>query len=228
MTDDRSVPELIRDTIEASEYPELTVREVTQRTGLTEQQVYSAAGSMDRLELDQRVGVVRLPEDDGGDFVDDRDSELATDGGVDQAVGRREHPIMLGKRWGDEAESNIEKWGNQRHDTLLLALIEEVGEIAIAMEANSETIYDATSPDADDVPAAVGRRLIDDMADLGRETRDFLEGEYGDPAGDGESPDEHRIHGEPTDTTRILEEVEDTAPLCFQLYWALQGVDDGE
>ena len=85
MTDDRSVPELIRDTIEASEYPELTVREVTQRTGLTEQQVYSAAGSMDRLELDQRVGVVRLPEDDGGDFIDDAEHELVTDGGFEEA-----------------------------------------------------------------------------------------------------------------------------------------------
>lgn len=82
MTGDKSVPEQIRDTIEASEYPELTVREVTQRTGLTEQQVYSAAGSMDCLELDQRVGVVRMPEDGGGEFVDDPEHELVTDGGV--------------------------------------------------------------------------------------------------------------------------------------------------
>lgn len=413
---DQSVPEQIRATVETSDYPELSVREVVQRTGLSEQQVYSAAGSMDRLELDRRVGVVRLPEDDGGEFVDDPEYELLTDGGVDQddegdhqcgycgatalayqlesgkgpvvrcipclaieqgsqklgqpfevfvdfspsvvydseeekresqknsyevarswytvlgriqqdepiikrdpddfgtvhewtrefltnimgadahkrpsegvgskvsigqttlsggddgepdtgepvdttqitdeaaidelgggesmdkideddlftdggadqAVGKKEHPLMLCKRWSDEAEANIEKWGNQRHDTLLLALIEEVGEIAIAMGANSETIYDATPPDADDVPAAVGRELISDMAALGRETRDFLEGEYGDPASDGDSPDEHRIHDEPTDATRILEEVEDTAPLCFQLYWALQGVDGGE
>ncbi|PHQ39078.1 hypothetical protein DJ69_08140 [Halorubrum persicum] len=69
MTGEQSVPEQIRETIEASDYPELTVREVTQHTGLTEQQVYSAAGSMARLELDRRVGVVRLPEDDGGEFV---------------------------------------------------------------------------------------------------------------------------------------------------------------
>ena len=79
---DESVPKQIRDAIEASEYPELTVREVTQRTGLTEQQVYSAAGSMARLELDQRVGVVRLAEDDGGEFVDDAEHELVTDGGL--------------------------------------------------------------------------------------------------------------------------------------------------
>lgn len=79
---EQSVPKQIRETIETSEYPELTVREVTQRTGLTEQQVYSAAGSMARLELDQRVGVVRLAEDDGGEFVDDRERELVTDGGV--------------------------------------------------------------------------------------------------------------------------------------------------
>lgn len=165
------------------------------------------------------------------DIVDgepDDNQEIVTDGGRDAGHdGEIDHPIMLGKRWGDRAESNIEKWGNQRHDTLLLALIEEIGEVAMAMEANSETIYDATPPDADDVPSAVGRKLISDMADLGRETRDFLEGEYGDPAGDGDSPDEHRIHGEPTDVTQILEEVEDTAPLCWQLYWALQEVPDG-
>lgn len=84
MSGEQSVPKQIRDAIEASEHPELTVREVTQRTGLTEQQVYSAVGSMARLELDQRVGVVRLAEDDGGEFVDDRERELVTDGGVDQ------------------------------------------------------------------------------------------------------------------------------------------------
>ena len=88
---DRSVPKQIRDAIEASEHPELTVREVTQRTGLTEQQVYSAAGSMARLELDQRVGVVRLAEDDGGEFVDDRERELVTDGGVAKSEDEVEH-----------------------------------------------------------------------------------------------------------------------------------------
>lgn len=130
--------------------------------------------------------------------------------------------LMLGKRWQNRAVSNVEKWGNQRPDTLLLALIEEVGEVAMAMEANSEPIYHATPPGADDVPGAVGYRLIREMATLGRETRNFLEGEYSDPAGDGEGSEEHRIYGELTDPERVLEEVEDTAPLCWQLYWALQ------
>ncbi|WP_066418979.1 hypothetical protein [Halorubrum aethiopicum] len=83
--DEQSVPEQIRDAIESSEYPELSFREAAERTGLTEQQVRSAAGSMDRLELDQRVGVVRLPEDDGGELVDDPEQGLLTDGGM--AVG---------------------------------------------------------------------------------------------------------------------------------------------
>ena len=97
MTGEQSVPKQIRDAIEVSEYPELTVREVTERTDLSEQQVYSAAGSMARLELDQRVGVVRLGEDDGGEFVDDRERELVTDGGVDLSetqapYGKKECP----------------------------------------------------------------------------------------------------------------------------------------
>jgi len=81
--DQQPVPERIRDVIEASDYPELTASEIAATTGLSEQQVVSTAGSMDRLELDRSVDVVRLPEDDGGEFIDDHERQLRTDGGVD-------------------------------------------------------------------------------------------------------------------------------------------------
>lgn len=153
---------------------------------------------------------------------------MASDTSSGHSIDYPEHRLMLGKRWGKKAEENVREWGNQRYDTLLLALIEEVGEVAMAMEENSEIIYDATPPDADDVPAAVGREIISDMADLGRKTQNYLESEYGDPAGDGDGQKEYRIHGELTDTNPIFEEIEDVAPLIWQLYWALQEVDKDE
>ena len=76
-----SVPEQIAAAIEASDYPELSIREVMDTTDLTRAQVVSTAGSMDRLELDRSLGVVRLHEDDGGEFVDDYEDELVSDGG---------------------------------------------------------------------------------------------------------------------------------------------------
>lgn len=76
------VPEQIAAAIEASDYPELSIREVMERADLSKAQVVAAAGSMDRLELDRAVGVVRLHDDDGGEFVDDLGRDLVTDGGV--------------------------------------------------------------------------------------------------------------------------------------------------
>lgn len=136
---------------------------------------------------------------------------------------RLDHPLMLGKRWGDRAEQNIETWGNQRHDTLLLALIEEVGEIAMAMEEHNRPTSGEPHPyvRSDDAPAH-GRRLISEMANLGVETRRFLESNYEEPAGSDTADGEYKLHGEPKEVEPILDEVEDTAPLCFQLYWALQ------
>lgn len=75
------VPEQIAAATEASDYPELSIREVMDEADLTKAQVVSTAGSMDRLELDRSLGVVRLHEDDGGEFVDDYEDELVTDGG---------------------------------------------------------------------------------------------------------------------------------------------------
>jgi len=75
------VPEQIAAAIEASDHPELSIREVMERAGLSKGQVVLTAGSMDRLELDRSLGVVRLREDDGGEFVDDHEDELLPDGG---------------------------------------------------------------------------------------------------------------------------------------------------
>jgi NTP pyrophosphatase (non-canonical NTP hydrolase) len=134
---------------------------------------------------------------------------------------RREHYLFLGKRWGRKAESNIEEWGNQRHDTLLLALMEEVGEIAMAMEEHNEPGGGPHCHQPGHEPYARGRGLIAEMAELGRDTRSFLEDEYESPAGKPEGS-ELELHGEPKSLEPIIEEVGDTAALCYQLYWALK------
>lgn len=167
---------------------------------------------------------------------DDAADGLRADGGPEQAdreqvretAGEHTHGMFLSKRWNDRAEENVEKWGNQRHDTVLLALIEEVGEIAMAMESGNAPgggPHPAVGPDS---PESRGRDLIHEMASIGRETRQFLESEYPSPAGDGEGDSEFEVHGNPNspeDAERIFEEIDDAAPLLFQLYWAVERCD---
>lgn len=139
------------------------------------------------------------------------------------------HRLYLGKRWGEKAENNIEEWGNQRPDTVLLALIEEVGEIAEAMQENCKP-GGGPPPvgDYDDRPDR-GRELIRRMAALGLETRDYLEAEYPAPAGEGTvtDDDEIRIIGPPIDDRAIMDEIEDAAPLLWQLFWAIEKQEVG-
>lgn len=74
-----TVPERIRATILESRYPELSLSEVANQTDLTTQQVRSAAGSIPGVEWDRRLDILRLAEDDGGDFLDER---FRADGGA--------------------------------------------------------------------------------------------------------------------------------------------------
>lgn len=157
--------------------------------------------------------------------------KLVTDGGREDlrgTAGRHSHGLLLGRKWNEKAEENIHKWGHQRHDTVLLALIEEIGEIAMAFEAGNAP-GGGPHPHVDrDDPHSYGRDLIHRMAELGRDTREFLEAEYPDPAGDGDGGHEYTLHGDPNsaeDAERIFEEVDDAAPLLFQLYWALERCD---
>jgi NTP pyrophosphatase (non-canonical NTP hydrolase) len=59
------------------------------------------------------------------------------------------------KRWQRKAEENIDEWGKQSIDTLLLATMEELGELA---QAYLEARYE------DGNPARVQRELDDLMA----------------------------------------------------------------
>lgn len=127
----------------------------------------------------------------------------------------------VSQEWRDSAEANVERWGNQTPAVLLLAMVEELGEIAMEMEAHSGP--GGGSPpigDYDNCPHR-GRELISMTARLGREVREYLETEFPEPAGDGTHERPPRITGD-VETAPIREELDDLAPLCWQLAWALE------
>jgi hypothetical protein len=125
----------------------------------------------------------------------------------------RTHHLMLGNRWGDRAEENIEKWGNQPPKMLLLAMAEEMAEVA-----NELLEHGGKPPNAHDSEA---ESLLNDIRTVGFRARKYLERECedddGNPLPAKEYPD---IHGA-ANPERGREEVEDVAPLCWQLYWKL-------
>ena len=142
---------------------------------------------------------------------------MSKDEQSDGALRRREHYLMLGKRWGDRGEKNIEKWGNQRPKGLLLAMAEEMAEIA------DELLEDNGLP-----PNAYQDRensILNDIRTTGYVAREFLEeqceDENGDPLPLSERPELSGV----ADVKAAREETEDLAPLLFQMYWALNDYD---
>lgn len=135
------------------------------------------------------------------------------------------HPLHLGKRWGDHAEENIDRWGNQYPATLLLAMAEELGEIAQALLAQTDV------GDVDAPGARRGRRLLHELAGHGIRTRAYLEETFEDPAGKPQTDPlitGRDIAGQSLDVGPVLEETDDLAPLLWQLHWALEEEIDDE
>lgn len=141
---------------------------------------------------------------------------FATDGG-------HEHYLYLGKKWGRHAEANIERWGNQPPGMLLLAMAEELGELAFAILGNTNP-GDGAPPvgDYDDAPHR-GQELIGEVQRLGFEIREYLEtaleDKNGDPLPDDERP---RLTGTVKRPAPILDELHDLMPLGFQFKWAVK------
>lgn len=139
------------------------------------------------------------------------------------------HPRDLSMQWFGTACENVGRWGNQSPALLFLAMVEELGEVAMELQDHTEP-GDGLPPvgDYDSTPHD-GRRLIADMAQLGRQTREYLEGNFDEPAGTtGSGYDDLAITGDVRDAEAIQDEVDDLAPLLYQLTWALQGVEDGD
>lgn len=138
-----------------------------------------------------------------------------------QTVGEYTHGLYLGKRWNDRAQANIEKWGNQSPGLLFLALVEELGEIAEQMLEESNV---RPPKDGEHGPWTESWRFINDTRRLGLDARDFLESNFDEPAGtsDFTLPADLKILAPFNDPEAVIEEVEDSAPLLFQMYWALE------
>lgn len=63
------------------------------------------------------------------------------------------HHRYLGREWGEKAEANVEEWGFQDIEVLLLAAQEELGELS---QAYLETVHEGGDPE----------RVEDELDDL--------------------------------------------------------------
>jgi len=123
-------------------------------------------------------------------------------------------------RWGAQADQNIDKWGDQSPATLLLAMVEELGEIAD--ELDHQTDY----PDDADPEATKAKHILREMAALGELTRAYLESNFeADGAPKPESDREafrSQLAGPIADADPVQDELDDLMPLGFQLARALE------
>jgi len=116
--------------------------------------------------------------------------------------------------WEGIARENVDRWGEQPPAVLLLALVEEVAETVDELlktaEKGTETM----------VPAEAMARLAA-VRDAGFECRAFLEREFEDENGEPLPREEWPTLVWDFDDVAVQEEVGDTAPLVYQLAWAL-------
>lgn len=95
-------------------------------------QIRALANSADEIDVEQepRKQAVRYPAVDGDDVM--------TDGGQKSMPHSPDQTVLFDK-WLGKASENIEDWGVQDETILLLAMLEELGELAQAyLEANFE------------------------------------------------------------------------------------------
>lgn len=126
------------------------------------------------------------------------------------------------ERWETKARENIDRWGNQTPTVLLLALIEEIAEVADEVLATADKAYE------DDMAAQEAFHHLSEVRRTGFRCRQLLEDVFEDADGNPLPDDEVPRFVKRLDTDRVLDEVEDAAPLVYQLAWALEdgGRDD--
>lgn len=126
--------------------------------------------------------------------------------------------------WRQQAASNVETWGQQDAVPLVLAKIEELGELA-------EVLLDVVEFEETQTAWFTENRLKA-MVDLGDAVQGFLEQTSEDLDGQPIPPEERPTLGtldEATDAQleALRDELADDAALSFQLAWALDAVDGG-
>jgi NTP pyrophosphatase (non-canonical NTP hydrolase) len=111
--------------------------------------------------------------------------------------------------WRERADENIEEWGEQPVDVLVLAAAEELGELA------EEVLGDDHYHDT-------GEQILQDIIVTGSLARQFLESDFedsnGEPLPSQKRPDTPGV----ANPQRARAELEDLGPLLYQLRDALE------
>ena len=115
--------------------------------------------------------------------------------------------------WSESADENVEKWGVQPPLHLILAIMEELSEIAEELIENSDPPDTRKTPEEREL-----MYLFSELVLLGDEIQsywdDVAEDDEGNPIPESERP---RVIGKIHNNEPILDEVDDIAPLVVQL-----------
>jgi NTP pyrophosphatase (non-canonical NTP hydrolase) len=120
-------------------------------------------------------------------------------------------------RWTDRADANVERWGEQAIVTLILAMAEELGELAEVARAS----IGPTAGYNNEVHADALARLRDVIA-AGRACQAFLEAEFEDRSGRPLKPARRPDLTAGADAPDARRELDDLGALCIQLGRRLQ------
>lgn len=170
---------------------------------------------MEHLKADPFGAREEADDGDGGDHSLD---EFATDGG--QIPHTTPEPP-----WIQLAQENVQKWGLQSTDALLLAMGEEMGELSREVLTWNEHADEGRR-------AEQGRDLIRRMADLGDDIQEHLETVSEDANGEPIPEDERPNYLTPCESLndslanrRTTGELSDMMALGYQFWWALERED---
>jgi len=140
--------------------------------------------------------------------------EIDTEREIDmEMVGTAE---MITPLWQQKARENVEKWGLQSAGVILLAIAEEVGEMAREMRMNGYSI------DGDDVDAYSLDHALKEVEAVGTEIQSLHEDVYEDDDGNPIDGPTIEYDGE---TGPMADELADTAALLYQLQARLDQIN---
>lgn len=194
-----------------------TIRQYISAMNVQSQRLREELAEIEREQLRAQQTLLEKAE---GDTTGQTETTAKTNSSREQADSGSQTPAdSLATEWSSKAEENIERWGTQRHDTLILALIEEVSEIISEMDVSDDIGPESIPDDSADVPHYEGGRLLREIEQLGAQCQEFLERHYESCE---QNENEFRLLTEPSDSEEAKEEISDAAALCWQLYWAIE------
>lgn len=124
--------------------------------------------------------------------------------------------------WRTQATKNTQTWGLQEPLPLVLAIVEEVGELATEMARMTIPAEDRAEVELE------GWNCLMNAADVGRRTRQHLEATSEDPDGNPLPPEERPSYAARyTDPGETQKELQDLGALCYQLAASLDHQEGG-